>query len=124
MPMRCEKIKHNEVQCKAYAMFQSRFCFWHCPKAEEKRNEARKKGGLNRRKDYGGIIINYKIKSYRDIQQLLEIVINKLMKGDCTPREARAIGYLCNLARNLRDVAHWESIDYPGSGQEQTHPQN
>ena len=111
MPSQCIKIKRNGEQCKAYAMARSRFCFWHCPGMKEKRNAARKKGGQNRRKDYGELIIDYEMKNYKEIQQLLEIAVNKLLKGKCTTPEARTIGYLCNLARTIKTDAQWEMSD-------------
>ena len=111
MLLQCEKIKHNKEQCKAYAISQSNLCFWHNPEMEKKREAARKKGGQNRRKDYGELIIDYEMKNYKEIQQLLEIAVNKLLKGKCTTPEARTIGYLCNLARTIKTDAQWEMSD-------------
>ena len=74
----------------------------------KKRDEVRKRGVQNRRKEDSKTNIDYEIKKYSDIQKLIEIAINKLMKGNSTAREARAIGYLCNLARTIKGDAEFE----------------
>lgn len=47
--MRCEYSKNGGL-CRAHATHDSKYCFWHNPDMKVKMEEARRKGGLNRRK--------------------------------------------------------------------------
>jgi hypothetical protein len=78
---------------------------------KEKRTEARERGGQNRRRIRCEPFDEYEINTYKDIQKLLGIAINELIRGECTPQKARAIGYLCNLAKNIKSDARWEIYD-------------
>jgi len=81
MPSHCKKIKQNGDRCEAYTVLKSSFCFWHSPRMKGKRAEARKRGGLNRRKHNGENFIEYELKTYNDIQRLLEKEVNELLRG-------------------------------------------
>ncbi len=47
--MKCEYIKPDETQCKAHAVKDNEFCYFHNPDIpEEEKKESQRRGGLNR----------------------------------------------------------------------------
>jgi len=58
-----------------------------------------------------GKVIKYEIKTYSDIQKLLQIAINDFIAGKITSRKARALGYLYKFARDIQSDAELERKD-------------
>jgi hypothetical protein len=73
-----------------------------------KRAQARKKGGLNKRKNHRGSVSIHKIQKYQDIQKVLEIAINDVCSWEDGERRARTIGYLCKIAVDIQPRAETE----------------
>jgi hypothetical protein len=73
-----------------------------------KRAKARTTGGLKRRKSHSKNIDVHKIRTYHDIQKVLEIVINNVCSWENSERRARTLGYLCKIAANIQYYAEDE----------------
>lgn len=93
--MKCKFLKVDGTQCKANAVHQSEYCFTHDPEHKEDKQEAVKKGGLNR-KTYLSPDKPIKIKSISDIQALLAATIEGVWIGQIPANQpANTIGFLC-----------------------------
>jgi len=94
--------------CQAYAILDSKYCFFHDPANAKKRAEARKKGGFNRR-----IIKNTEhnyqsIKTVNDINIILESAINRASTLECSQSQLRTLGYLCQIALKGQELGSLE----------------
>ena len=107
MTMQCE-FKKNGKSCRAYAISESIYCFWHDPASARRRSEARKKGGFNRR-----IIKNIQrehcpIKTVKDINAILERAINDAQALGISQSQLRTLGYLCQIALKAQELGGLE----------------
>ena len=86
-------------QCKAAAMRDSDFCFFHDPSKRAERREARAAGGRqNRMKTLDAAASDVKIRDCGDVVELLSETINQVRKGLIDPRVGNSVGYLANIA--------------------------
>ena len=96
---RCRQIKHNGDQCESQAITDREFCFTHSPEVENKRTEARQRGGQNGKK-YPDEPISQetKIVNMQDVIDVLSDTINRVRMQNMSPQKANCIGYLLNVA--------------------------
>ena len=106
--MGCQFVKPSGEQCKAKALDNDEFCFFHSKNEEvvQSRKQAASKGGRSNKKvEYmqGPIKIN----STSEIIDLYEKTVNDLRTGKIDIRRANSIAYICNSmlkAFEQRDV--------------------
>ena len=93
--MKCQFINpETKEQCKANAMAGQKWCFWHNPDIpEEKKQEARKKGG--RREP---VLPKRSLKTPQEVSSELEELTNLVRQGQISDKKA---GLLNNMAGNL-----------------------
>lgn len=103
----CTHIKEDGERCGAQKLVSGDFCFFHEPKVIDIRQDARRKGGLNR---YGpkGEAGSYTIKSPADVLTILEDAINDAMSLGNTAGRAKTIGYLAQIVLRGFEVAELE----------------
>lgn len=106
--MECQFIKPNGEHCKAKALDNDKFCFFHSKNVEviKYRKQAASRGGKSNKKvEYHQNPI--KITSASEIINLYEKTLNDLRMGKIDARRANAIAYTCNSmlrALQQRDV--------------------
>jgi len=98
----CEHIRDNGQRCQAYAVENSRFCYWHEPSLAPQRAESRAKGGKARH----GRQISYlpsdappvALQTPGDVLTVLEGAINDALRLENSLSRSRTIGSLCGTA--------------------------
>jgi hypothetical protein len=95
----CKANTSNGTKCKAAAVTDSEFCFFHDPAGAADRTAAQSLGGHgNRMKTLDAGTPDVKIQNSGDTIVLLSETINQVRKGFIDPRVANSVGYLANIA--------------------------
>ena|ERR1035437_10016838 len=91
--MKCQYIKQDETNCKAYQTADSSYCFRHNPNNKEKGLLASKKGGENRRLQevFGESVA---LQSAEDVKTFLGLVINSVWTGTAPVQLGTSMGFL------------------------------
>ncbi len=108
MATQCEFVKKSGERCGAYAIENSKLCYWHCPEALVSRRQAQKRGGVNRLAERHGEARTYSIKTPGDIMQALESALNDVGTLENSHSKARSIGYLCQIALKGLEIGQLE----------------
>jgi hypothetical protein len=94
----CSATKSDHSKCRAPALPESDFCFFHDPSKAEKRKEAQAEGGRqNRMKTLEDSTPDVKVEDSGDAIALISETINQVRKGRIDPRIANSVGYLANI---------------------------
>jgi hypothetical protein len=103
----CNFIKEDGERCGAQKLVSGDFCFFHEPKVIDIRQDARRKGGLNR---YGpkGEAGSYTIKSPADVLTVLEDALNDTMALGNTTGRAKTIAGICQIILKGFEVTEFE----------------
>jgi hypothetical protein len=86
------------------------FCFWHSPAHSEEAEEARRLGGLRRRKErtvagayeFGGL------STVADIRRLLEVAVIDTLSLENSVARSRTLAYLCQTALRCLEIGELE----------------
>lgn len=106
----CSFTKPNGERCGATPISESDLCFWHHPDYQQEAAEARRLGGLRRRRE-GAVSGAYGlggIKTVEDIQRVLEIAIIDTISLDNSPSRNRTLGALVASALKALEVGDLE----------------
>lgn len=99
MSNQCSYIKTDGSQCKAFAISNSNYCFFHVANGAAARfagsRGGRKAVALARKKRLPPGPVN--LRCIEDILSLLEGSINEVRKGQVESRVANSVGYLANI---------------------------
>jgi hypothetical protein len=106
----CRFQKDNGEPCRATPMRGEEYCFWHHPEHAEEAAEARRLGGLRRRRervtqgayDFAGL------QSVADIRRLLEIAVVDTLGLESSIARSRALAYLAQMALKALEVGELE----------------
>jgi len=95
--MGCQFVKPSGEQCKAKALDNDEFCFFHSKNEEvvQSRKQAASKGGRSNKK-VECTQDPIKINSTSEIIDLYEKTVNDLRTGKIDIRRANSIAYICN----------------------------
>jgi hypothetical protein len=94
----CQAANKAGTTCRAAALPDSDFCFFHDPEHEMERREAQAAGGRQSRvKTLPEDAPAVKIESCRDVVAILSETVNQVRRGQVDPRVANAVGYLANV---------------------------
>ncbi len=98
-PNQCESTRRDGGRCKAPALPNRPFCFAHDPALQERRQEARKRGGKNR----ADIVRLRGLAPPRllPIFDTLEAALREVHAGDITPQQATAMAALARALTAL-----------------------
>jgi len=107
----CRFQKPNGEPCRATPMRGENFCFWHSPEHAEEAAEARRLGGLRRRKeritqgayDFDGL------EDVTKIRRLLEIAATDALALENSIARCRVLCYVTQVAAKLLEVGDLES---------------
>lgn len=96
----CKYIKKNGEQCKAMSLKNDDYCFWHSQKIKEKRSKALKSGG-KAKKNYSIDFDKWEYESTQSLISLLELLINKTIKGEIPTKVSNSVAYLTNILLSI-----------------------
>lgn len=95
--MKCKATKLDGSRCAAEAMHNSSFCFRHNSATQQRAHQASSEGG-QAKKQYLSLGKALKLKTPRDIQNLMAKAINSLWTGKMPAgNPAGALGYLAKI---------------------------
>lgn len=98
-------------QCRATPLRDEPFCFWHAPETAEEAAEARRIGGLHRRKrkTVGAIYGFHGLRTLEDLQSLLETAAVETMALENTIARNRTIGGFVATGAKLIEIGDLEA---------------
>ena len=106
----CSGRKENGQACRAPKLRDSEYCLMHSPDHAEEVAEARRLGGLRRRREVavaGAYEFNGLV-SVSDLRRLLEIALLDTLGLENSIARARTLGYLVGVAAKLLEVGELE----------------
>ena len=106
----CSGLKKNGQACRAPKLRDSEFCLMHSPEHAEEVAEARRLGGLRRRREVavaGAYEFNGLV-TVVDLRRLLEIAALDTLGLENSIARARTLGYLVGVAAKLLEVGELE----------------
>ncbi len=110
MVRQCSFRKENGEPCRAAPLTGKNLCFWHCPDHAEEVAEARRLGGLRRRREVA-VVGAYELgglDTVVDLRRILEIALLDTLSLDNSIARARTLGYLVGVAAKLLEVGELE----------------
>lgn len=107
----CKATAASGQPCRAAPLKDSSYCFTHDPDRVTERQQARRLGGLRRRREkavsqayrWGGL------HQVAEIQRLLEIAVADTLSLDASIRRSRTLGYLSSLALKTLEIGELEA---------------
>jgi len=94
----CQAETKAGTTCRAAALPESDFCFFHDPEHEADRREAHSAGGRQARvRTLPADAPTVKVENGKDVVALVSETINQVRRGQVDPRVANAVGYLANV---------------------------
>jgi hypothetical protein len=109
---KCQHKKPNGQHCRANALTNDRFCFFHSPAKTRERRQARRAGGVSRSRRVTVLPPDTearRLKSPTDVCDLLGDTINQVRCGLMDSRIATTVGYLAGIL--LRGMEHGQLDD-------------
>jgi hypothetical protein len=93
----CSFVKEDGQPCRAAPVRGSNFCFWHSPDRTREADEARRLGGLRRRREKvtSGVYQFEGLESVPQIRRLLEIAVLDTLGLENSVARSRTITYMC-----------------------------
>jgi len=106
----CRFQKDNGERCRATPMHGEDFCFWHHPEHTEEAAEARRLGGLRRRKEKitEGAYDFEGLESVTQIRRLLEVAVVDTLGLESSIARSRTLAYLAQMALKALEVGELE----------------
>ena len=106
----CKAIKSNGEPCRQAPLPDFDFCFWHSPDHKAEAAEARRLGGLRRRREktLQGAYEFEGLNSLDDVKRLLEIAIMDTLGLENSVARSRTIAYLAQVGLKALEVAEYE----------------
>jgi hypothetical protein len=106
----CRFQKDNGEPCRATPMRGEEYCFWHHPEHAEEAAEARRLGGLRRRKERitQGAYDFEGLQSVTQIRRLLEVAVVDTLSLESSIARSRALAYLAQTALKALEVGELE----------------
>jgi hypothetical protein len=107
----CDGINARGEPCSATVMSDSAYCFFHDPETKAEAAEARRLGGLRRRRE-GAVAGAYEfegIGSVEQIQRVLEIAVSDALGLENSLQRSRTLGTLSQHALKALEVGELEA---------------
>ena len=107
---RCEQVKEDGERCRATPMRDSAYCFWHSPDTRQEAEEARRLGGLRRRRErtVAGAYEFKGLEAVIDIRRLLEIAVLDTLSLENSVARSRTLAYLAQTALKCLEAGELE----------------
>lgn len=106
----CAFIKQNGERCQSAPLQDGEFCFWHSPDHAEEAAEARRLGGLRRRREKitSGAYDFEHLGSVVQVKRLLEIAVLDTLGLENSVARSRTLAYLAQVALKALEVGELE----------------
>ena len=106
----CAGVKENGLPCQAPKLRDGDYCLMHSPEHAEEMAEARRLGGLRRRREVAvsGAYEFAGLQTVADIRRILEIGVLDTLGLENSIARARTLAYLAMTAIKLLDVGELE----------------
>ena len=106
----CAGVKENGQPCRAPKVRDSDYCLMHSPEHAEDMAEARRLGGLRRRREVAisGAFDFVGLETIGDIRRLLEVAVLDTLGLENSIARARTLAYLATTAIKLLEVGELE----------------
>jgi hypothetical protein len=106
----CSAITTGGQQCTAPPLRDGQFCLWHDPAHADEVAEARRRGGLRRRKEtaVGGAYDFEGLSTVPQIRRLVEVAVIDTLAQENTIGRSRALGHLAHTAQQLLQTGELE----------------
>ena len=106
----CAGKKENGQPCRSPKLRDSDYCLMHSPEHAEDVAEARRLGGLRRRREVAvsGAYDFVGLQSVGDIRRLLEVAVLDTLGLENSIARARTLAYLATTAIKLLEVGEFE----------------
>ena len=106
MRRRCQAIAEGGGPCNAPPLRAGDHCFWHDPESQGEAHEARRLGGLRRRREatLAGVYDFDGLSSIADIRRLLEIAVTDTLELQNSVARSRTLAYLAQTALRCFEV--------------------
>src|SRR5919106_5832694 len=106
----CAALKPNGERCRANPLRESDYCLMHDPEHAEEVAEARKLGGLRKRRE-AALIGAYDLEGLDRLsvlERVLEIALLDTLGLDNSLNRSRTLGYLVGIGTRLRQEGETE----------------
>lgn len=106
----CSAINAGGQPCRATPKIDVPFCFWHAPGNEEEVAEARRLGGLRRKRErtVAGAYDFTGLGSIEEIRRLLEIAVVDTLGADNSIARAKTLVQIASSAAKLLETGELE----------------
>lgn len=108
----CQAPRRDGQPCQAWAVSESGFCFIHDPARAGERAEARRKGGLHRRKgsdpSLAKEMAERSFRTLADMEGLLEVAVRATFSLENSVSRNRTLGYLAKCWAEVHQVGELE----------------
>ena len=106
----CAFRKSDGQSCRAAPLTNEEFCFWHSPNHAEEVADARRLGGLRRRREVAvaGAYEFNGLETVVDLRRLLDIAALDTLGLENSIARSRTLGYLVGVAGKLLETGELE----------------
>jgi hypothetical protein len=106
----CRFVREDGSPCRSAPMKAGDYCFWHSPTHTEEADEARRLGGLRRRKErtVAGAYEFAGLATVSDIRRLLEVAVIDTLSLENSVARSRTLAYLGQTALKCLEVGELE----------------
>jgi len=107
---RCSFIKEGGEPCEATPLLDAPFCFWHDPEHAKEAEEARRLGGLRRRREkaVSGAYGFEGFESVGQIRRLIDIAAIDTLALENSVARSRTLAYLAQVGISLLEKGEME----------------
>ena len=107
----CRALKPNGRPCRAPALRENSACLWHAPESTEAAAEARRLGGLRRRREgtVGGAYALAGFGTGADLQRVLELALTDTLELENSIARTRALTHLVSVAARVKETTEFEA---------------
>ena len=107
----CEDRNASGQPCMQAPLHDSRYCFWHDPENAEQAREARRLGGLRRRREHvvSGTYEFGGLDTIPKIRRLMEVAVLDALGLENSLSRARTLGTLAIQAARLLEIGELEN---------------
>ncbi len=106
----CPHVKDTGEHCRQAPLQDEEYCFWHSPEHQQEAAEARRLGGLRRRREKT-VATAYDVEglaSVDNIRRLLEIAVVDTLGLENSVARSRTLAYLSGVAAKLLELEDLE----------------
>jgi hypothetical protein len=106
----CSAKNERGEPCRQAPLRDSDYCFWHSPDHAEEAAEARRLGGLRRRREHAvaGVYDVEGLTSIDQVQRILEVALLDTLGLENSVARSRTLAYLAQVALKLREAGQTE----------------